>query len=142
VAHDFIIGQQGARPSTVRDARWKLHVLPALDHAALAPGAHWFDPRGPDRVTILAPYEQAHPSLYPGVRTGDSGHAMALFDLENDPSEQHDVAAQHAEIVARLKARYDKLMEASAQNDRSGSRTDDNPRRNARQASPLPSTSS
>ncbi len=141
-AHDFIIGQQGARPSTVRDARWKLHVLPALDHAALPPGAHWFDPRGPDGVTILAPYEQAHPSQYPGVRTGDTTRAMMLFDLENDPSEQHDVAAQHAQIVTRLKARYEELMKSAAQSDRSGSRTGDTPRQNARPASPPPSTSS
>ncbi len=130
-AHDVIVGQQGPQPSTVRDARWKLHVLPAVDHAALAPGAPWVDPRGPDGVTILAPYEQAHPSQYPGVRTGDSTGAMALFDLENDPSEQHDVSAQHAEIVARLKARYDQLMEAAANSGRSGSRTGGKPRQNA-----------
>jgi arylsulfatase A-like enzyme len=124
-AHEFIVGQQGARPSTVRDARWKLHVLPAIAHTEVAPEARWLDPRGPDGVTILAPYEQAHPSQYPGVRTGDPGRAMALFDLENDPSEQHDVAAQHAEIVARLKARYDHLTKAAARSDRSGLRNGD-----------------
>ena len=35
---------------------------------------------------------------------------MSLFDLEADPGEQHDVAASHPEIVARLKARYDQVM--------------------------------
>ena len=35
---------------------------------------------------------------------------MSLFDLENDPAEQHDVAAQHRDIVARLKARFDQIV--------------------------------
>ena len=30
-----------------------------------------------------------------------------LYDLENDPQEQHDLAAEHPEIVAQLKADYD-----------------------------------
>ncbi len=34
---------------------------------------------------------------------------MQLFDLQNDPSEQHDVAAEHPAEVARLKALYDEL---------------------------------
>jgi hypothetical protein len=32
---------------------------------------------------------------------------MALYDLEADPSEQHNVAAAHPDIVKRLKAGYD-----------------------------------
>ena len=108
--HDVVFGQMGPRPATVRDARWKLHVLPARDHRALDPNERWIDPRGPDGVTILAPYEQAHPSEYPGLRTGDPTGAMSLFDLENDPGEQHDVAAEHRDVVARLKARYDQLV--------------------------------
>jgi hypothetical protein len=32
-----------------------------------------------------------------------------LFDLVNDPGEQHDVASMNAEMVARLKASYDRL---------------------------------
>jgi arylsulfatase A-like enzyme len=109
--HDVIVGQQGTRPETVRDARWKLHVLPAVDHAVVAPGARWVDSRAPDGVTILAPSEQAHASQYPGLRTGDKTGAMSLFDLENDPGEQHNAAAGHADIVARLKARYDELLD-------------------------------
>jgi hypothetical protein len=34
---------------------------------------------------------------------------MMLFDLENDPGEQHNVAAEHADILARLKAAYDEF---------------------------------
>jgi hypothetical protein len=35
---------------------------------------------------------------------------MTLFDLENDPAEQHDVAAQHSDVVSRLKARFDQIV--------------------------------
>jgi hypothetical protein len=74
------------------------------------PGQSWVDPRGPDGVTILASYEQPQPIEYPGLRTGDEPRAMSLFDLENDPEEQHDAAAQHGDVVARLKARYDQIV--------------------------------
>jgi uncharacterized sulfatase len=109
--HEVILGQQAANPATVRDARWKLHVLkPGVGLATIyKPGEHYIDPRGPDGVTILAPYEQAQPSEHPGVQTGDAPKPMQLFDLQADPGEQHDVAAQHPDIVARLKAAYDEV---------------------------------
>ena len=95
----------------MRDGRWKLHVLPSADIGPSAnPGERWVDPRGPDGVTILAPYEQCQPAEYPGVRTGDETRAMSLFDLENDPAEQHDVAAAHPDVVARLRERYDRMV--------------------------------
>jgi arylsulfatase A-like enzyme len=105
--HEVVFGQQGAFVKTVRDGRWKLHVMQSKDRIVGVPGERWVDPRGPDGVTILAPYEQAQPTEYPGVRNGDETGALSLFDLENDPSEQHNVASKHPDIVARLKARYD-----------------------------------
>jgi hypothetical protein len=60
-------------------------------------------------VTLLVPYEQAQPAEYPGLRSGDATRALSLFDLENDPGEQHDVAAGHADVVARLKDRFDRM---------------------------------
>jgi arylsulfatase A-like enzyme len=106
--HEVIFGHAGPRLATVRDARWKLHVL--------APGGRkppadekWVDPRAPDGVTILAPYEQCRPSQYPGLQTGDPPKPMMLFDLEHDPGEQHDVAGEHPEVVARLKRAYDEM---------------------------------
>jgi uncharacterized sulfatase len=110
--HEAIFGQAGPRLANVRDARWKLHVLaPGTGFKVLSPGEPWIDPRGPDGVTILAPYEQAHPSQYPGLQTGDAPRPMMLFDLQADPGEQRDVAADHADEVQRLRQLYD-LMNA------------------------------
>jgi uncharacterized sulfatase len=108
--HEVIFGHQGARLATVRDARWKLHVLPAVEPRPSRAGERWVDPRGPDGVTILAPYEQSRPDEYPGLRSGDPTGAMSLFDLENDPAEQHNVAGANPEVVGRLKAHYDRTM--------------------------------
>jgi uncharacterized sulfatase len=107
--HAVIFGHQGALLATARDARWKLHIRAPRDGMASLhkPGERWIDPRGPDGVTILAPYEQYQPSDHPGLRTGDAPAAMQLFDLQTDPGEQKDVAAQRPEIVARLKRLYD-----------------------------------
>jgi uncharacterized sulfatase len=109
--HEVIFGQAADKLAVVRDARWKLHVLPPRGPASLKPGAKWVDARGPDGVTILAPHEQAHPSEFPGLETGDAPKAMMLFDLDADPGEQRDVAAEHPEVVARLKERYDRMNE-------------------------------
>ena len=108
--HEVILGQQGPRIATVRDARWKLHILPANTRLDMTKGsAPWVDPRAPDGVTLLAPFEQYKPSDYPGVTTGVAPQAMALFDLSEDPSEQHNVADANSDVVKRLKAQYDAL---------------------------------
>ena len=107
--HSVIFGHQGPRLASVRDARWKLHVLPPNEPRAAAAGERWIDPRGPDGVTLLAPYEQYQPTDYPGLRSGDAPKAMLLFDLRNDPGEQHDVAAQNPEVVKRLQSAYDEM---------------------------------
>ena len=108
--HEVIFGHQGARLATVRDARWKLHVLAANDRRDnTRPGERWIDARAPDGVTLLAPYEQYQPSDYPGLRTGDAPQPMSLFDLSADPGEQHNVADQNPDVVKRLKTSYDEV---------------------------------
>jgi hypothetical protein len=67
----------------------------------------WEDPRGPDGVTILAPYEQPKPTRHPGLVSGDDPKPMMLFDLDADRGEQHDVAGEHPEIVRRLMAMFE-----------------------------------
>ncbi|MEY4180577.1 MAG: Arylsulfatase, partial [Planctomycetota bacterium] len=98
--HPAILGAQGGPVTSIRDGRWKLHVLPAKDPflGATKRGGQWTDPRGPDGKTILAPLEQPQPNDYPGVQTGVASAAMQLFDLASDPAEQIDVAQNHPEV--------------------------------------------
>jgi arylsulfatase A-like enzyme len=108
--HAVVIGAQGPHLATARDARWKLHVIAANDRGLRpAPNTKWVDPRAPDGVTLLAPYEQYQPSDLPGITTGDTPTAMALFDLSTDPNEQHNVADANPDVAKRLKAEFDKF---------------------------------
>ncbi len=107
--HPVIFGHAGPRLASVRDERWKLHVLAPAARKPVSPEEKWIDPRGPDGVTILAPYDQSHPSQYPGLETGDAPKPMMLFDLKNDPGEQHDLSKEHPDVVTRLKHLYDEM---------------------------------
>ncbi|MCP5114048.1 MAG: sulfatase [bacterium] len=108
--HEAMIGMRSSKLMTVRGGRWRLHV-----RAPSRPGWHpeytdaWVDPSHPDGVTILAPFEQPKASQFPGVESGDAPKPMMLFDLENDPAEQHDVAGKHPDVVQRLKALFDEF---------------------------------
>jgi len=96
----------GTKLMTVRSGKWKLHVeKPPIWPKHLK--GDWVDPRAPDGVTILAPCEQATPDDHPDVLTGDPAEPMMLFDLEADRAEQHNVAQEHPEVVARLKSLFD-----------------------------------
>jgi arylsulfatase A-like enzyme len=80
----FPFGDQHAKVGAVRDGRWKLK-LPQ---------------RGYPEV------------LEPIAKTQLFGHGLMLFDLETDRGEQHDVAADHPDVVARLSQEID-AFEAS-----------------------------
>ena len=69
----------------VRAGRWKLHFPHGYRTLRGPPG----------RDGIPGTYDY-------GARIG-----LELFDLERDPGEQHDVAARHPEVVARLTALAD-----------------------------------
>jgi len=61
-------------------------------------------------VTIIAPYEQAMPDQQPGLLTGAKPVPMMLFNLQQDPAEQHNVASQHPEVVARLMKQFQEMQ--------------------------------
>jgi len=109
--HEALFSFKGDRLHTVRSGKWKLHVAQPgrLKEKVWKPDEEWIDHRRPDGVRIIAPCEQAHPSQYPGVRTGDAVAELGLFNLEDDRAEQHNVAADHPELVHRLKALADRF---------------------------------
>ncbi len=94
--------------NTVRLGKWKLHRKVPNDRMM---SDDWIDPRAPDGVTLLAPFEQARPSEYPGLQTGDSPKGFALFNLETDPAEQQDLASKHPEVVEELKTLLKQMQE-------------------------------
>jgi len=106
--HEALFAMQGMNLMTVRSGKWKLHVRSPGGEPKR--GEDWVDPRGPDGVTIIAPYEQARPSAYPGITSGDEPKEMMLFDLEADPAEQHDVSKQYGDVVASLTTIYEKTV--------------------------------
>ena len=108
--HDGLFIMGGPLIRAVRSGKWKLHIVdPQPGPVYNGDPKKWIDPRGPDGVTLIAQAEQALPDKYPGVRTGDPAKAEMLFDMQADPSEQKDVAAQHPDVVAQLKAMFKKI---------------------------------
>ena len=107
--HEGIFAMGGIELKLVRSGRWKLHVrAPQPGFVCREDKAGWKDPRGPDGITIIAQFEQADPTQCPGVNTGPAPKELMLFDMRADRSEQRDVAAEHPEVVARLKAIFDR----------------------------------
>ncbi|KAA5544636.1 sulfatase [Roseiconus nitratireducens] len=111
--HEAIFSMQGKQLATIRSGKWKLHVRnpgpPRFHQLTDAQLASWIDPRAPDGVTILAPYEQAQPTQHPGLISGADPKAMMLFDLEHDPGEQRDVADENPDVVKRLRQQFEKV---------------------------------
>ncbi len=87
--HEAFFYYQGWNLEAVRSGRWKLHFPHGYRTLAGRPGG---------TGGIPAKYEQA--------RTG-----LALFDLENDIGEQHNVADQHPGIVTRLQGLADAMRQ-------------------------------
>jgi len=91
--HDAFFFYHGNQLQAVRSGQWKLH-LPHEYRSCPKPGAG------------------GRPRPYIKKKTG-----QALFDLRNDIGEQHDVAAEHPEIVERLvktAKEFDKALKATA----------------------------
>ncbi len=111
--HDAIFGMQGRSLACIRSGKWKLHVRSPgplrFSNLSADELANWVDPRGPDGVILLAPYEQPRPTQHPGLTTGDDPKGMMLFDLDADRGEQHDLANKHPDVVNRLLAAFEKV---------------------------------
>lgn len=108
---EAVFGMSGQDLSCIWSGEWKLHVLDPgrSDMRGLSDqeAIDWIDPRAPNGVSIIAPYEQAKAYEIPGLLTGDPPKPMMLFNLDTDPGEQRDLSAEHPEVVQRLKQRFD-----------------------------------
>ncbi len=102
--HEAVFAMGGEQLKLLRSGRWKLHVRPPQPgFTCLDDASDWKDPRGPDGLTIIAQFEQAKPEDCPGLTGGPAPKPLMLFDMEADRGEQRDVAAEHPEVVARLR---------------------------------------
>jgi arylsulfatase A-like enzyme len=101
-AHAYVITMHNERLMTIHSGPWKYFVN--LQKAYVPPTdlSNWKDRRGPDGVTIIAPYEQATPADYPGLTTGADCKPGTLFNILDDPGEQTDVSREHPEVVQRM----------------------------------------
>ena len=115
--HEALFAMKGTNLMTVRSGKWKLHARKPSAYSKRS--ENWVDPRGPDGVTILAPYEQARPSEYPGVIGGDEPKNIMLFDIEADPAEQHDLSEKYPDVLERLKV-FESLVDALHDDNRVG----------------------
>lgn len=110
-SHKAIYGMRGQNLATIRSGKWKLHVRRPnqrpLGNIPQKKWGDWIDPRGPNGVTLLAPYEQPGLAQIPGRDSGDPATAMMLFDLDVDRGEQHDVAKKHPDVVKRLMVMFE-----------------------------------
>lgn len=78
--HEYYHYFRRKRLDAVRDEEWKLRVAPYADN--------WVSPE---------------------MQKGDEPVQLELFNLKNDPFEQFDVAADHPEVVTRLRAEMKRL---------------------------------
>ncbi|MDG2166322.1 MAG: sulfatase [Opitutales bacterium] len=111
--NEAVFGMRGEDLACIWSGKWKLHVLDPgrSDMRGLSEeeAINWVDPRAPDGVSIIAPFEQAKAYEIPGLITGDAPKPMMLFDLSTDPGEQHDLSDEFPEVVDRLKSIYDRM---------------------------------
>lgn len=94
---------------TIRDGKWKL-FLSKPDFYKEPDLKNWTDKRGPDGTTILAPFQQATPADYPGIKPVRMAGEMLLFDLEKDPKESIDLSQKYPQIKATLIRKYQDFL--------------------------------
>ncbi len=107
--HEFVVTLHNDRLMTIHAGPWKLHVAAQKPYRVPRDLSTWKDRRGPDGVTLIAPFEQATPASYPGLTTGAETKSGTLYNVVEDPGEQTDVSAHYPEVVRKLRAYADTI---------------------------------
>jgi uncharacterized sulfatase len=113
-AHNPIFTMKDKEIKTIRDGKWKLFVARPEFYKSVDL-TNWKDPRAPDGKTIIAPYAQATPADYPGIKPEMMKGDYLLFNLEDDPTESTDLSARYPGIKNELISKYEKFMESLKQ---------------------------
>jgi arylsulfatase A-like enzyme len=111
MANNPIFTMRESQIKTIRDGRWKLFVV-TPDFYKSPNLENWKDPRGPDGITIFAPYEQFTPADYPGIKPEKMEGELLLFDLENDRTESIDLSAKYPEIKSEMIKKYENFLKS------------------------------
>lgn len=82
-----------------------------LDGRSLLPLLRGDVPAWPERTLFFQWHRGDAPEPHRGAAVLTQRHKLVegreLYDLETDPAESHDIAAEHPDLVARLRAEYD-----------------------------------
>jgi hypothetical protein len=100
---------RGETIKTVRKGEWKLFVEKPGFYRPVDL-ATWVDKRAPYGTTIIAPYEQATPAQYPGIKPMKMDGDIFLFNLGNDIGEMTNVAGENPGVIEALEEEYNKFM--------------------------------
>lgn len=99
--HQPIFSMHNSTIMSVRKGDWKLFVNKPRFYKPVNLQT-WEDKRAPDGITIIAPFEQATPADYPGLKPEEPRNRIQLFNLKEDPTESNDLAEEKPEIVKEL----------------------------------------
>ncbi len=115
VEHKPVFSMHNSTIMSVREGDWKLFVNKPKAYSEVDLET-WIDKRAPDGVTIIAPYEQATPAQYPGVKPYQSENEIQLYNLKNDPTESNDLSLKKPELVEKLMQEYISFSESFTKN--------------------------
>jgi uncharacterized sulfatase len=113
--HQPIFTMKDTIVRTIREGKWKLFLTKA-DFYHEVDVKKYVDKRGPDGTTIIAPFEQASPTDYPGIKPLAVPGDLLLFDLEKDPKESTDLSEKYPEIKAALLKKYHEFLKSFNKN--------------------------
>ncbi|MFY0626808.1 MAG: sulfatase-like hydrolase/transferase [Reichenbachiella sp.] len=103
--HDPVFSMHNDIIMSVRKGEWKLFVNRPRQYKEVDL-ENWTDSRAPDGTTIIAPYEQATPAQYPGVKPLLSEGDIQLYNLKDDPTESNNMALKNEAILNELLEAY------------------------------------